>query len=119
MSQVELVADTNIVSYIFKKNALGSVYRPLLGQRRTGVTLLTIAELRSGVESDDWGPRRRASPHAFLGRFVRLEATTEIANVCGGTLGRCKQIGIAMKWPDAWSATALWLDVPLAEDEVR
>ena len=36
------------------------------------------------------------------------------AAICGGLLGRCKQIGRSLSWPDAWAAaTALWLDVPL------
>src|SRR5690242_11709894 len=41
-------------------------------------------------------------------------SNAEIANVCGGLLGRCMQIGVSISWPDAWAtATALWLDVPL------
>jgi predicted nucleic acid-binding protein len=114
MNHVRFVADTNVVSYIFKRNELGVIYRQLIGDSCTGITLLSIAELRSGVVSDNWGNRRIASLDDFLGRFIRLDATDEIANICGGILGRCKQIGLAMKWPDAWAAaTAIWLGVPL------
>ena len=114
MTQVELVADTNVVSYIFGEGAPGEAYLNLIGERRTGVTLLAIAESRSGVVSDNWGHRRIAKLDAVLSRFILVESTMEIANTRGRILGRCKQIGFAVTWPDAWSAaTALWLDVPL------
>jgi predicted nucleic acid-binding protein len=114
MSQVELVADTHVTSYLFRRDALGQAYRALTDERPTGVTLLTIAEARSGTVSNDWGYPRIASLDRFLSRFFVLEATAEIANLCGTIIGCCKQVGRAMSWPDAWSAaTALWLDVPL------
>jgi tRNA(fMet)-specific endonuclease VapC len=114
MRQVELVADTNVVSYIFKEGALGEAYLNLIGERRAAVTLLSIAEFRAGVVRAYWGQGRIDKLDRFLNRFSLVQSTTEIANVCGGILGRCKQIGLAMNWPDAWSAaTALWLDVPL------
>jgi predicted nucleic acid-binding protein len=114
MTPVELVADTNVVSYIFREGALGEAYLNLIDDRPAGITLLSIAESRSGVVSDNWGHRKIAKLDSVLSRFVRLESTMEIANICGGILGRCKQIGRAVTWPDAWSAaTALWLDVPL------
>jgi|GEM_PF-1921179 len=113
MAPIELVADTNVVSYLFKENALGEVYFDLIGRRRTGVTPLSIAELRSGVESDNRGHQRIGMLDEFAGRFVLLPATAEVANLCGTILGRCKRVGRAMKWPDAWAAaTAIWLDVP-------
>jgi predicted nucleic acid-binding protein len=114
MQKVELVVDGDVVSYIFRRRALGNAYSQLIGLRRTGITLLAVGESRQGVVYDNWGDRRIAALHAFLSRFFILEANTEIANVCGGLLGRCMQIGLAISWPDAWAAvTALWLDVPL------
>jgi len=113
-TRIELVADTNTVSYMFRRNALGLEYRRLIAERPTGVTLLTIAELRAGVERDNWGARRRVCLDEFLGRFFLLECTTEIAEVCGGILGQCIKIGRAMTLPDAWAAaTAMCFDVPL------
>jgi predicted nucleic acid-binding protein len=100
MTPIEPVADTNVVSYIFREGVLGEAYLSLIGEQCAGVTLLSIAELRSGVVSNNWGHRRIEQLDSVLSRFVRLEATMEITNVCGGILGRCKQIGLAMNWPD-------------------
>ncbi len=49
MSPVELVADTNVVSYIYNETQLGLAYEELIGPRRVGITGHTIAELRAGV----------------------------------------------------------------------
>jgi tRNA(fMet)-specific endonuclease VapC len=114
MTQSGLVVDTNVVSYIFREDVLGEAYLSLIGERDPGITFLSIAELRSGVVSGNWGDRRIARLDAALSRFTLLGSTMEIANVCGGILGTCKRIGLAMTWPDAWSAaTAMWLDLPL------
>jgi predicted nucleic acid-binding protein len=114
MQNVELVADGDVVSYIFRRKALGNAYSQLIGLRRTGITLLAVGESRQGVVYDNWCDQKMAALDAFLGRFFLLDANAEIANVCGGLLGRCMQIGRAISWPDAWAAaTALWLDVPL------
>jgi tRNA(fMet)-specific endonuclease VapC len=114
MAPVELVADTQIVSYIFKENSLGDTYNRLIAGRPTGITLLSIAELRAGVARDNWGYRRIAALDEFLGDFFLVEANTQIAEVCGGILGQCRKVGRAMSWPDAWAAaTALYFEVPL------
>lgn len=114
MRKVELVADGDVVSYMFRRCPLGNAYSELIGSHGAGITLLAVAESRQGVVYDNWGTRRLAALDAFLSRFFVLEASAEIANLCGGLLGRCMQIGVAISWPDAWAAaTALWLDVPL------
>jgi predicted nucleic acid-binding protein len=114
MRKIELVADGDVVSCMFKCTALGEAYSQLIASRRTGITYLAVSESRQGVVYDNWGMRKLEELDAFLGDFVLLESNAEIANVCGALLGRCKQIGRALSWPDAWAAaTALWLDVPL------
>ena len=114
MRKIELVADGTVVSYMFRRRALGNAYTQLIGDCPTGITLLGVSESRQGVVYGNWGDPKVAALDAFLSRFFILEANAEIANICGGLLARCKQIGRAVSWPDAWAAaTALWLDVPL------
>ena len=48
MSVVELVADTNVVSYMHNRAPLGLVYEELIGSRRVGLAGCAIAELRAG-----------------------------------------------------------------------
>jgi predicted nucleic acid-binding protein len=111
---VELLIDTNIVSYIFKETALGTAYARLIDGRATAITLLSIAELSAGVSRGRWGYEKVERLDALVSRFVPVPGTAEVANLCGVLLGRCREIGRAMDWPDAWAAaTAIWLDVPL------
>ena len=114
MRKVELVADGDVISYMYKRTPLGDAYTELMASQITGITLLAVSESRQGVVYGNWGMKRLQTLDTFLSRFVLLESSSEIANVCGGLLGRCKQIGRALSWPDAWAAaTAIWLDVPL------
>lgn len=114
MAHVELIADTDVVSYMCRRDARGRAFSDLIGEHPTGITLLSIAESRKGAVYGNWGDPEIAYVHASLSRFFVVESNAEIANVCGGLLGRCKQIGVSISWPDAWAAaTALWLDVPL------
>jgi predicted nucleic acid-binding protein len=114
MRKVELVADGDVISYMFKRTPLGDAYTELIDSRLTGITLLAVSESRQGVVYGNWGTKKLQELDTFLSDFVLLESNAEIPNVCGGLLGRCKQIGRAVSWPDAWAAaTAIWLDVPL------
>jgi hypothetical protein len=58
MSTVQLIADTNIVSYAFRGGTLGRAYLELRGDRCTGVTGMCLAELRAGSIIGRWGERK-------------------------------------------------------------
>jgi predicted nucleic acid-binding protein len=114
MRDVDLVADTDVVSYMFKGGALGTMFSDLVGTSSTGITLQSLAELHYWAARNNWGYRRIASLDAFMGRFLLLDADSEIANISGAIRASCDQVGRAISWPDAWvAATALWLGVPL------
>jgi predicted nucleic acid-binding protein len=114
MKSTELVVDTDVVSFMFRECERGVAYMDLIGTNARGITVLSLAELRSGVTKANWGARRIASLDAFLNRFRLFEANLEIANLSGAIRGVCERVGRAVSWPDAWAAaTALWFDVPL------
>lgn len=114
MKGVELVVDTDVVSFMFRDCERGAAYFTLIGDSRAGVTLLSIAEIYAGVLRKNWGPRKIACLDAFLDRFLLIGASSEIASIGGAIRACCEQVGRSVSWPDAWiAATALWLDVPL------
>lgn len=114
MRDVELVADTDVVSFMFKGGTLGRMYSGLMGTSNTGITSLAVAELRCWAARNNWGYRRIASLDAFMSRFLHLQAGSEVANIGGAVRARYEKVGRAISWPDVWvAATALWLDVPL------
>jgi predicted nucleic acid-binding protein len=114
MSAVELVADTNVVSYLFNGVLLGSVYEELIDSRQVGLTGCSIAELRAGAVNAKWGERRLQAQQRFLDEFSHVPDTREMAELCGAIRVERSRIGKPIGWPDAWAAAcALWLDVPL------
>jgi hypothetical protein len=66
MTSVQLVADTNAISYIHAESALGLAYRDLIDRREVGLTGHTIAELRAGPVIGRWGERRVSEYLRFL-----------------------------------------------------
>jgi tRNA(fMet)-specific endonuclease VapC len=114
MREVDLVVDTDVVSYMFKGSTLGAAFSDLIGASSAGITPLSVSELRCWAALNNWGYRRIASLDAFMSRFLLLDADSETANISGSIRARCEQVGRAISWPDAWvAATALWLRVPL------
>ena len=44
MRKVELVADEDVISYMFKRSPLGEAYTDLVDSQNTGITLLAVSE---------------------------------------------------------------------------
>jgi predicted nucleic acid-binding protein len=111
---IDLVADTNVVSYMFNESALGVAYEDLIGSRRVGISGYSVAELRAGSVIARWGERRVQEQLRFLAEFAHIPCTSEMAEVCGAVRGMRLRVGRPIEWPDAWAAAcAMWLDVPL------
>jgi predicted nucleic acid-binding protein len=114
MTSVELIADTNVISYIHAESSLGLAYRDLIDHREVGLTGHTIAELSAGPVISRWGERRLIRYLQFLEGFTHVPCTREMAEICGAIRGMRRRIGEPIDWADAWAAAcALWLDVPL------
>jgi hypothetical protein len=71
MTRLELVADSDVISYIHDSGPLGKAYSDLIGTRRTGITLLSIAESRQGAVYANWGKRRITGLHDFSDAILR------------------------------------------------
>jgi predicted nucleic acid-binding protein len=114
MISVPLVADTNVISYMFERSPLGVAYRDLIDGRRVGFTGHTLAELRAGTVMNKWGERRLNAYIQWLEQFNHVPCTRGMAEICGAIRGLRSNIGEPIDWADAWAAAcALWLDVPL------
>jgi hypothetical protein len=72
MISIQLIADTNVVSYMFRKSTLGAAYADLIDNRPVGLTGHTLAELRAGTVIGRWGERRLGEHNRFnCGRACR------------------------------------------------
>ena len=108
------VVDTNVVSFLFKKDTRGELYRPYLDGHVLTVSFMTVAELDRWALEKNWGKAKVARMDRFLRRCVVYPFSRELGrrwaaiNVAADCIGR--PIGEA----DAWiAATALVLGHPL------
>jgi hypothetical protein len=81
MSTVQLIADTNVVSYAFRGGPLGRAYLELMGDRRTGVTGMCLAELRAGSIIGRWGERKVDELVHFIRRFTHVREPEGMADL--------------------------------------
>lgn len=109
-----VVVDTDVVSYLFRRDSRAELYRPHLDSELLVVSFMTVAELdRWALERDRGEPRRRRMEE-HLGNFVIYPYDRRIclkwAEVSDGARRRGRPVSVA----DAWiAATALLHEMPL------
>jgi tRNA(fMet)-specific endonuclease VapC len=114
MTNVKLLADTNVISYMFRGSPLGDGYTTLIGGLPTGITLLSLAELHYGIALNQWGDAKLRSLNVFLTKFSLLPGSIEISELCGHLRAQRERVGRRIELADAWiAATALWFDIPV------
>src|SRR5262245_21835879 len=114
MIEAKVVADTNVVSYLFENDEQGLEYRYLIGGQRMGITLLSVEELYYGAARGKWGEPRRQALYSFLDAFVVLPAFDPVVYICANLRAERRRIGRPIELADAWvAATGLWFDIPV------
>ncbi len=109
-----VVVDTDVVSYLFRRDSRAELYRAHLDGELLVVSFMTVAELDRWALERDWGASRRRSMEEHLGNFVVYPYGRAIcqkwAEVSDGARRRGSPVGVA----DAWiAATALLHEMPL------
>lgn len=109
-----VVIDTNVVSYIFKKDTRGELYKPHVEGRLAMIAAQTFAELERMPLKNNWGSRRHLELHTYLKKFVFVEASQEISLLWAKVQVDAERVGHPISFGDSWiAATALAYDVPL------
>jgi predicted nucleic acid-binding protein len=109
-----VVVDTDVVSFLFRRDTRAALYRPHLTGRTLTISFMTLAELDQWALERNWGNARRQRLAEHLADYIvhpyerdlcRWWATVRVA---GRRLGRPIEVA------DAWiAATALLYGVPL------
>ena len=103
-----ILLDTNIVSEVMKPAPAGHVLRWLDDQETEGlyVSTITIAEINFGIRVLPEGKRRRTLKDNFEDFIARgfdqriLPFDTAAANLFAGLMGRRRELGRPMSFPD-------------------
>jgi len=65
-----LLLDTDVVSFLLKRDDRAELYRPVLTGRLLVVSFMTVAELERWALTRNWGARRRARLEEHLRNFI-------------------------------------------------
>jgi predicted nucleic acid-binding protein len=109
-----LAVDTNIVSYVFKRDTRAELYRPFLVGRRPMISFMTVAELEQWTQARKWGARRRQQLQRQLSGYAVHWPDPDCCRIWGQVMTEARATGRAISPNDAWIATtALFFNIPL------
>lgn len=109
-----VVVDTDVVSYIFKKDPKARLYRRHLIGQTWVISFMTQAELDNWALWHHWGQARREALEQHLQRFQIYYPDRDLCLWWAETVNRARLNGRPIQVADAWiAATALALGVPL------
>lgn len=109
-----LLVDTNIVSYVFKRDTRATAYAPHLNGQTLAISFMTVAELYQWAALRNWGRRRVQQLEAHMRGYVVIPFDRAVCQVWGDVRAMCQRTGQPISVQDAWiAATALHHQLPL------
>lgn len=109
-----LLLDTNIVSYILKRDTRAALYAPLLEDNRLAISFMTVAELFEWAATRHWGAQRRIRLEQQLGTYLIIPIDVELCRHWGNVRAQRQAKGFTIASQDAWiAATGLRHSLPL------
>jgi len=115
-----LLVDTNIVSYLMKRNPISELYLPDLKDKVLCLSFVTIGELYLGAEKDNWGDKKKNELEERLKNYVVLPYDKVVAECYARTIMGIRRQGFNISFSDAWiAATALAFEIPLVTHNGR
>ncbi len=115
-----VLADTDIVSMVFKGDPRVERYRRHLTGNILAVSFMTVAELQRWALRRNWGVLRRAEMEAHLQNYVVLLCERDLCLTWAEVMESARRNGRPIDCADAWiAATALRYRVPLVTNNAR
>jgi len=111
---VGVVVDTDVASFLFKRDTRAQLYRPHLAGRAWVISFMTLTELRAWGLERNWGPALRARLTRHLRRYLVQRTVEGLCQRWAAVLHGRRRAGRPIATADAWiAATALYLGIPL------
>lgn len=109
-----VVADTDVISYVFKNHPFGSRYDAELSGHVTLISFMTVAEIERWVLQYHWGSDRIIRLRTFLQRFTVVPSSPDLCRKWAEVMVAAQAGGRRIESADAWiAATALLYDAAL------
>lgn len=108
------LVDTDVLSFTFRHDTRGTLYRPHLEGRVLAISFVTLAELDQWAQIRNWGPARRAELAAHVAEVTVLHSNRDLCRWWASVSVESRRVGRPIQPSDAWiAATALLYDMPL------
>jgi tRNA(fMet)-specific endonuclease VapC len=111
---VPLVIDTDVVSYLYKRDTRADLYHPHLNDPPFIISFMSLAELRRWTLERKWGEARRQELEEYLARYLVIYCDDQMCDRWAEAMNSARLRGRPIATADAWiAATALLLGLPL------
>ncbi|MEO6588464.1 MAG: type II toxin-antitoxin system VapC family toxin [Pyrinomonadaceae bacterium] len=116
-----VVVDTNILSYLFKRDTRVQLYESHLKGVTRLISFMTLAELYNWTLQNNWGSRRKEELEKYIsGNYGVIYSDEELCKIWANIKSDAHKYGNPIDTADAWvAAVALLFDVPLVTHNRR
>jgi tRNA(fMet)-specific endonuclease VapC len=101
---ITVLLDTNIVSYLFKRDTRAALYAPHLLERELAVSMMTVAELFQWAAIRNWGKPRVRQLEQLLDRYTILPIDIDLCRHWAEIRATRSKAGLPISPQDAWIA---------------
>ena len=109
-----VLLDTNIVSFIFKKDSRAKSFETHLKGKILGLTFMTVAELFQWAAIRNWSDYRIQKMEHELRKYLIFPFDINTCRLWGQIRANRRKMGQPISPQDAWiAATACQYDIPL------
>ena len=113
-----VVVDTNVVSYISRRDRRGTYYEDRIAGRRLVVSFQTVEELWFGAFNGGWGDRLKNELAHSIEQYEVIWPNRDTVDISARVRSERQKAGRQLKPADAWvAATAIQLQCPLASHD--
>lgn len=117
---MQIVVDTDVVSFLFKNHAIGLRYDPELTGRVALISFMTAAELERWALQYRWSAQRLHWLHLYLHRFTVVPSSPDLCRTWAEVMVAAQAAGRRIDCADAWiAATAILYNTPLVTHNRR
>lgn len=108
------VFDTDVVSYLSKRDSRAGTYASLLNGAVPMISFMTVAELHRWTIERNWSPTRESHLCRYVERFAVVEVDRTLCRIWADVVVAARRQGRPIQVAAAWlAATALARDSPL------
>lgn len=109
-----IVVDTDLVSYIFKKDSRAVRFEPHMVQTTKFISFMTFAELRRWEFKSNWGQTKTSKFEMLLSEYGIIHSDDRLCNIWANVTNESNAKGRKISSADAWvAAVAMMFDIPL------